>query len=124
MPRSRQLFDELIPEIQNRVFKRSIVLGSPCRLLVDRFVDATGKGNVQHVGLAVPVVAIDLLPVALGGERDGRFSHQRLAIVSILVSPNTIDLSSSGWQRKRSKGDCLTSWSPQTTAMTLSGCTL
>lgn len=84
--------DQLVTEAGNGRLELAVALSIPLGALSGDGI-AAGEGNVENVVLVVARVAVDTLSVASGGQRDGSLSnHGLLVVVTILVTPNTIDL--------------------------------
>lgn len=84
--------DQLVAEARNRGLELVVALSVPLGALAGDGI-ASGEGNEENVVLVVARVAVDALSVASGGQRDGSLSHHGLlVVVTVLVTPNTIDL--------------------------------
>lgn len=115
--------DELVTKTLDAGLELVIVRRIPFRAVLAGYSVGASEGNVQHVVLVVAAVTVDRLSVACGGQGDRRLSNNGLlAVVAILVTPDTIDLTwLVGHSPYRWGLMFLTSLSPHTTAITLKG---
>lgn len=84
--------DQLVTETGNGGLELVVALSVPLGALAGDSV-AAGEGNEENVILVVARVAVDTLAVTGSGQRDGSLSdHGLLVVVTVLVTPNTVDL--------------------------------
>ncbi|KAI9172525.1 Mannosylglucosyl-3-phosphoglycerate phosphatase [Paramyrothecium foliicola] len=85
--------DQLVAEGRDAVLEVVVVLGVPLGALGTGHGVGAREGDVHDVVLAVAKVAVHALAVARRGEGDGGLAdHGAVAVVTIHVSPDAIDL--------------------------------
>ena len=89
---SSKLLSQPISKRLNGILEILKILGTPVRVLIHGTRNTARKTIVEHIVLAVAIVASNACAKAFSRERNARFANDRRAIVAVRVAPDAIHL--------------------------------